>query len=293
MQIQFHNFNRHVSRVVCCLLAVVPSILFISCSSKVAHRSFLVPPIRGTPADVGLNYQEVIVECGDKKLLGWLVIAATNPDSASNGVILFSGIGGGVSNWINVQRTLYDNHISSLVVNYGDLRDTLTYEENESSTSFADIECAIPKFFNELAGRTPTHSSFFFLGHSMGCAVLSQHYSLLDTSRVKGLIFCSQFSSLRASARHYGWLPKIFLFMIPDDIFNNTVSVPRIHTPLLIVHSKADSVNLYEWSEDVFRLANEPKTLVSYEQFDHKYIYKGTDDFWQPIIRFIKEAGER
>jgi hypothetical protein len=81
--------------------------------------------------------------------------------------------------------------------------------------------------------------------------------------------------------------------MIPDDVFNNTIFVPKIHTPLLIVHSKADSVNLYQWSVDVFRLANEPKILISYEEFGHKYIYKGTDDFWQPIIRFIKEAGER
>ena len=231
-------------------IVIIVSMQSSSCclvTSSIAHHSFLVPPIRKTPADVGLPCKEVAVSYGNKTFIGWLVTADASADSVRNAVLIFNGIGAGLSSWVHVQRILFEKNITSLVFNYSDLKDTVDYRHNTSSTSFDEMEHVIPQFFSQLVASMPKNTRFFLLGHSLGCAVVTQHFSLLDTAKIEAVILCSPFSSLRESASHHGYLPRMFLFIIPEKTFSNLHYVPTIHKPLLLVHSKADSVNLYRW----------------------------------------------
>jgi alpha-beta hydrolase superfamily lysophospholipase len=279
--------NRRFSIIVLASL-IMGAWLLSSCSpsAMIAKRCFVVPKVTITPKEKGIDFDTIMVGNEKRRVLAWLVKA---PAQDTNTVVmLFNGIGDGVSSWVSVQKLLYDAGISSLTFNYGDLRDTSLYPDNCISR-FDDVKGDAKQLMTILKNRLPRHK-LVCLGFSMGCGVLSDSYPDLDTSSICSIVLCSQFSSLRDWIVYHGKFPRWLQFLIPGGALNNVEGVQRIHKPLLIVHSKDDNVNPVSLADEVYGSANAPKYYEQLDGFKHNDIFKASVQYWSGIIRFIKEG---
>ncbi len=262
--------------------------LFSSCSpsSMIEKRCFVVPKVTTTPKEKGIDYDTIMVGNEKRRVLAWLVKAPVQDTNIT--VMIFNGIGDGVSSWVNVQKMLYDAGISSLTFNYGDLRDTSLYPDNCTST-FEDVKGDAKQLLAIIKNKLPRHK-LVCMGFSMGCGVLTDFYPDLDTASISSIVLCGQFSSLRDWIVYHGRIPRWLQFLIPAGVLNNVEGVQRIHKPLLIVHSKDDDVNPISMADEVYNSANAMKYYKKLDGFKHNDIFKASMQYWSDIIQFIKEG---
>lgn len=82
------------------------------------------------------------------------------------------------------------------------------------------------------------------------------------------------------------------LALILPDYYDNTLTIGRIRQPILMLHSRADSVNHYTDALQIYagtRQRRQDVEFVSFGDFSHNYIYqKEHFDYWAPIVRFIR-----
>ncbi len=114
-------------------------------------------------------------------------------------------------------------------------------------------------------------------GESFGTGVTGQ---LALRRKLGGVILLSGYSSLFRASRDL--LP--FLHLYPDSMFptqglDNIAVFRKPHPPLLIVHGKRDKVLSYKNAEDLYRAAEEPKTLLTLPEGTHGSFGKGNAFF--------------
>jgi pimeloyl-ACP methyl ester carboxylesterase len=98
------------------------------------------------------------------------------------------------------------------------------------------------------------------LGRSLGAAIACW---LAARHEPRALVIESTFTSLPdAAAEHYPYLPVRLLARYRYPVADH---LPRIHCPLLIVHSPDDEIIRFEHATRLFALANEPKELLRIE----------------------------
>lgn len=182
------------------------------------------------PTDGGLQYKRVSILSGPRRLDGFLVLADGNcPRTAA--VLLFHGRGETIADWINVQRTLHDSCLSSLVFDYSGhgYSSPLGTVANHNPDALAAYG-AFLKLFSTTERRCP-------LSHSMNGGPLS--YAVTHASvRPDCVVMGSPFSSLRAMAV-LGGLPKPLSFLLPD-VWDNVQMVGSLKAPLLWFPSQTD-----------------------------------------------------
>jgi len=169
-----------------------------------------------------------------------------------------------------------------------------------------DVKCAL----NYIASRPQvTSNTIFVVGHSLGGAV--SLYALRNETRVKGLVIWStpknhDYNVRKFIARTRGKL-GLYSFLIlsrVDKIFNvsrlftlevygiklrpryvrdklmslnECEAASKLHDiPLLIVIGENDTIVGVDEAEEIYRSANEPKTLAIIEFADH--VYKGKEE---------------
>jgi len=173
--------------LLCALILVIPLLGSCSMSGIIARHSFIVPKVRGTPDEVGIKYETIIIGNEKRSVMSWLVKA---PERDTNyAVILFNGIGDGISSWVKVQKLLYENGISSLTFNYGDLKDTTLYP-NDCNSTFEDVRSDAEQLMTIMEGKLPKGTMFVCLGFSMGCGVLTG-FMIALTPRAFAQLFCA------------------------------------------------------------------------------------------------------
>jgi uncharacterized protein len=112
--------------------------------------------------------------------------------------------------------------------------------------------------YQALLGRGIPPNHIVLLGHSLG----SGPAVLLATRRpAAALVLFGAFTSIPdAAAERYPYLPVRLAVGIQ---FNSLSRMADVHIPVVIVHSRADTVIPYSHALTLFAAANEPKRLVS------------------------------
>src|SRR5204863_2354370 len=80
----------------------------------------VVPKTLGaaTPASVGIPFSRVAVEAGNRTLIGWWVRARADSGRTPPAVLFLHGNRSSISDYVELQRFLYKQGISSLVFDY-------------------------------------------------------------------------------------------------------------------------------------------------------------------------------
>jgi hypothetical protein len=108
------------------------------------------------------------------------------------------------------------------------------------------------------------------------------------TTPPDGVIVANAFSSLRDFGKRSGFFYGLLAETAPDW-WNNVKSVQKVKSPILIIHSRSDTVNPLSGAQKIYAKAPQPKQLAILQAHGHNDLYrKPTLDWWTPAFAFMK-----
>jgi hypothetical protein len=235
---------------------------------------------RETPETFGAPYQQLSIVSGDRKLDATLVRATIDSAPA---LLIFHGTAEAVSYWADTQALLYRHGITSMVFDYSGFgrstgRATAAHLEEDADSAYA-----------EFARRVGPRTRHYLLGYSLGTGVVLDAVRRF-TPQPSGVVFMASYSSAREGAVAFGLIPKWATFLLPD-MWNNVRDTRNLRQPLLVVQSDADQLFPVSMAKAVYDAATVPKQMVVLHGYRHEDGHqRPTDDYWEPVVRFMKGA---
>lgn len=143
-----------------------------------------------------------------------------------------------------------------------------------------------------LKAKMPAANKRFIYGHSLGGAVAIDLAAKLGPGEAAGLITESTFTSVPdvVSASPYGWLPVGFLI---SQRFEALEKMKKVALPKLLLHGTADRVIPHTMSDELFKVASEPKRLVKFEGASHSGIVWAAPREYMDVVREFVVATAR
>ncbi|HXV28222.1 MAG TPA: alpha/beta hydrolase [bacterium] len=229
-----------------------------------------------TPEQYGLNWEDVFIQTEDQvKIHGWYLDAPLE-----KGVILFfHGNAGNISGRLFKAKGWIDRGYSVLLIDYRGYGKSEKKIEHGKDI-LVDAQAAF-RWLTEVRKISP--EKLVLYGESIGTYPALQ---LATANRVGGVVLEAPFTSFYELAHtHYPFVPKVFL---KDFEFSNIDIISQINSPLFILHGDRDEICPYRMSEELFKIAPEPKELFTIPQGGHNDLPNiAGSDFWEKPYRFI------
>ena len=230
--------------------------------------------LAGTPADFGLEYEDVLFEAADGvKLHGWWV-----PKAGAPVLVWFHGNAGNISHRLENIKLLHD--LVGVQVFIFDYRE---YGRSQGRISregtFLDAAAAY-RYVAETRG-IPGGDIVLF-GRSLGTALATD---LATQHPCRGLILESAFTNSSDMAKMlapflFDWRPKV-----PYD---NLGKIAKVKAPVLIIHGSEDEIIPVDMGRRLFAAANSPKDLYIIPGAHHNDTYGvGGEAYFQRLKAFI------
>lgn len=235
------------------------------------------PYLIGTPADVGLKYEEVWFEAEDGvRLNGWWV-----PKPGAPVWLWFHGNAGNISHRLeNIKLLVEEVGVQVFIFDYRE------YGKSEGSINregtFKDAAAAF-RYLTETRGVPGVDLILF--GRSLGTA-LATDVALKGPSRA--LILESPFTNSQEMAKLYApflfdWRPKV-----PYD---NLGRIGYVKVPVLVIHGSQDEIIPVDMARRVYAAAPEPKELYIIPGSHHNDTYLvGGKEYIQHLRAFIDRS---
>ena len=230
------------------------------------------PQLRGTPAHLGMRYEDVWLTASDGvKVHAWFIRGscdsvgsvdgvASGGDAASMGstqlrVVMFHGNGGNISVRLDQYQTILRRwvNVDLLAVEY---RGYGLSEGSPSESGFAKDAEAAWDWITERNARDGGDYATVLFGRSMGGAVASL---LASKVRVDALILECAPSSIPYLAEHYEPWRSLHLGGMIVNRFDTESYVRDVGAPVLVMHSEHDEIVPLSCSGRILSAANEPK----------------------------------
>ncbi len=248
------------------------------------ERHFIYFPDRrltGTPADLGLSFEDVDFEAADGvRLHGWFV-----GDPRNEPLLWCHGNAGNISYSVELIGGFVDRFdVSVFIFDYrgygrsdGIPSERGLYEDGRTALQTLCSYCSI------------TSNEVTVLGQSLGSAVATE---LATESRIRGLILESAFTSVADMAkRHYRGVP---LGPFLRTRFDSLSKIGSVQTPLLILHGDKDDLVPAEMGRRLFEAASEPKTLRIFDGCGHDDVCAvAGDDYFAAVRQFLDSLRTR
>ncbi|MEY4385073.1 MAG: hypothetical protein RLY20_356 [Verrucomicrobiota bacterium] len=182
------------------------------------------------------------------KLHGWFFPANTNSPRSNLAVAICHGNGGNISHRLGLYDALLAKGLNVFAFDYRGYGRS-EGKPNEPGTY---LDAVAAHAWLRQKGFAPTNIIAY--GESLGGGIASE---LVVRETCGGLVLEKTFTSLTdLGSELYPYLPVRTLGSIRYDTRSR---LPRIHIPVLILHSRADSLIPFHHAENNFATANEPK----------------------------------
>lgn len=228
----------------------------------------------GTPADVGLPFEEVRFGEG-ARLHGWFV-----PGAGGITLLWFHGNAGNISHRLDWVKTVHSSLGSNIFIfdyqGYG-LSAGVPSEKN----AYEDARAALQYLHSR---PDVDRGRIVYYGKSLGSAVAVQ---LATEESPHRLALQSPFTSALDMARlHYPFLPVGALVRTRFSILEK---LSAIRVPILIIHGDADEVVPIEHARRLYQAAGHPKRLVVIEGAGHNDIFRvGRETYLEALAEFCR-----
>lgn len=187
----------------------------------------------------------------DLELSAWFFPAATNASLRHIAVLVSHGNGGNISNRLPLYSLLLDLGVNVFAYDYRGYGRS-EGKPNEQGT-YLDGEAAA----DWLQTRGFPTTNIVALGESLGGGIATE--LALRRPQLGGLVLHSTFTSVvDLGSELFPFLPVRTLARYR---YENLAKLPRIQVPVLILHSRADSLVPFHHAERNFAAAREPKSL--------------------------------
>lgn len=208
-------------------------------------------------------------------LHAWFFPGDTNNPSMP-GLIYCHGNGGNISHRTDVCDALLETGLSVFLFDYRG------YGQSQGRPSekgtYLDAEAAHKWMVDR--GFAPTNLIAY--GESLGGGVAAE---LAVRRPLAGLILQSTFTSIPdIGSEMFPWLPVRWLSRIH---YNTSKKLPGLHIPVMVMHSRADTLISFHHAEKNFSLANEPKLFCEIEG-DHNDPLTNREKYIEGIQEFLR-----
>ena len=234
-----------------------------------------------TPASFGAPFERVAIASGDRTLDATLVRA--DADSAP-ALLIFHGTAEAISYWADTQALLRRHGVTSMVFDYSG------FGRSTGRATAAHLRQDADAAYAEFVRRVGPKARPFVLGYSLGTGVVFDAVGRWQPPAA-GVVFVASYSSARAGAVAFGLVPRWLTFLLPD-LWNNVRDARNLRQPLLVLQSDADQLFPVNMAKAVFDAATVPKQMVVLRGYKHEAGHDDpTDDFWAPVVRFVRTGG--
>ena len=209
--------------------------------------------IASTPASVGLEFEDLALDTEDGETIrAWFVPCMVNGMSAEQTVLLCHGNAGNMGDRVRSLQTFNKLGFNTLVFDYRGFGES-SGNPTEKGTYIDGMTC-----WDYLVDKRKVRSQdIIIFGRSLGGAVACWLAAHADPS---ALVLESTFASIPAMAHEmFPFIPVKIFCRFKYDTVNN---ITNIHCPVMVSHSKVDSVLPYKQGLMVFEAASEPKQFV-------------------------------
>ncbi len=233
------------------LRLLVYSILLIMLLRWFEHKQVYQPSRNWatTGADLGRPWEDVTFPALDgTQLSGWFFPANTNSPRKDWVFLICPGNAGNISHRLELTQVLLRTGANVFLFDYRGYGRSAGKPSEEGTYQDAQGACAWLRQKGFRTERIIAH------GESLGGGIASE---LALREPLGGLILHSTFTSIPdVGAEFFPWLPVRTMSRIRYDTLTK---LPRLKLPVLIVHSRVDSVIAYHHGERNFAAALEPK----------------------------------
>lgn len=232
--------------------------------------------LAGKPSDIGLEYQDLELRTADGvRLHGWLV-----PHPQSRLMLLFlHGNAGNISHRLDFIRVFHDMGLAVLMLDYRG------YGRSEGRpTEEGTYQDALAAWSALTQDRGTAPRDIVVYGQSLGGGVATW---LAERITPGAVILESAFTSVTDMARHY--YPYLPVGLLTRIRYPNIERVPRIHSPILFIHSRTDEIVPYEFGATLFAAANEPKSFLEIRGGHNDGFYVSMDAYTRGIAKFLRK----
>ena len=235
---------------------------------------FPLRELEGTPADVGLRYEDAAFPTADGvRLHGWWV-----PGRRAETLLWFHGNAGNISHRLDHLQLLHAAvGPNVLMVDYRG------YGQSAGSPSepglYADARGALA--YVRSRGEIERERVVYF-GQSLGSAVAVE---LATRRSPHGLILETPFTSTQEMASRI--LPGPLAHFVPRR-FDNLGRIAKVHCPMLFIHGDRDEVVPYAQGRRLFEAAPGTKSFLTIPGAGHNDTFLvGGDDYFDRIAEFL------
>lgn len=258
------------------LLSVVKILVFVYVGLClllfVRQKSFVyfpTPAISMTPADVGLDFEDLMMKTGDgESIHAWHIPAP----GGEHTVLFCHGNAGNIGDRMDSVLLFHELGLHVLIFDYRGYGKS-SGRPTEQGT-YQDITAAWEYLVTD---RGVEPKSVLVFGRSLGAGVATWLARNRDPG---GLIVESAFTSVPDMGAHiYPYLPVRLLCRISYD---NIGRMPGISCPVLVIHSRHDEMIPFSHAERLFRAANEPKRFHALDGGHNTAVF---DETYRAVIR--------
>ena len=212
----------------------------------------LYRPVRDvafTPADLGLEFEEVAFQSGDGvSLSGWYVPAK----DARFTLLYCHGNGGNIMHRLDSLHQFCKLGLSCFIFDYRGYGNSAG-RPTEAGT-YLDAQAAYD-WLTRVKG-VPAGQIVLF-GRSLGGSIAAH---LAGRVQARGLVVESAFTSYPdMGARFYPYMP---VRLFARFRYDTRACILQVRCPVMVVHSREDEIVPFEFGVRLFEAANEPKQLV-------------------------------
>ncbi|MFZ5452057.1 MAG: alpha/beta hydrolase [Thermodesulfobacteriota bacterium] len=238
------------------------------------------PTLIGTPADVGLAYEEVWFTAADGvKLHGWWV-----PKKDAPVLLWFHGNGGNISHRLeNIELLLDQVGVSVFIFDYREYGKSQGRISREGT--YLDAAAAYRYVVEDRKVPPP---DLVLFGRSLGTALATD---LAVKLPCRSLILESAYTNSQDMARLYA--PFLFDWR-PSVPYDNLGKIGQVKAPVLIIHGEDDEIIPVDMGRRVFAAAPEPKELYLIPMSHHNDTYLvGGKTYFERLRSFIFPQGNQ
>lgn len=198
-------------------------------------------------SELGRDYQEIHLG-RDPSIHGWFFPAQTNAPRRNLAFLICHGNGGNISHRLDMTEALLETGANVLLFDYRGYGKS-SGKPSEQGT-YSDAQAA----YHWLRQAGFSENKIVVLGESLGGGVASE---LAVRERLGGLILQSTFTCIPdIGAELFSWLPVRAICSIHYDTCRK---LPGLKLPIMVMHSRDDTLIGFHHAEKNFATANEPK----------------------------------
>jgi fermentation-respiration switch protein FrsA (DUF1100 family) len=242
------------------------------------QSKFVFSPIRElpyTPAELGLDFEEVFFRTGDRlQLHGWFI-----PAPNSNLTILYChGNGGNMAYFLDTVNFLNGLGLSCFTFDYRGYG--ASQGRPSENGTYLDARAAF-RWLTKKKRIAPEHIVIF--GWSLGGSIAAY---LAGKVKVAGLVIDSTFTSyIDIGRKFYPYMPVRWFakFKYPTIDY-----VRKVKCPVLVIHSRNDEVVPFEFGLKIYEAAGEPKEFIELFGGHNDAFLVAGDEYKKGWIKWLK-----